>query len=439
MLTISHRKSSDALERSCLRHFCAVYESLYEGQVGNVISYVKSVSDEGQFLSPCESIAELLIKAHVTYQTHDRDTNHSLVQRIEEFLVDSTDLYILGRYMESGLLSTTTKVSHEHRMDQLKKFIDNARMANQGLRHLNKLENAQLGNLITQYADYLYIGPTGELDLESSQSHLKSWSPLDGANPSTIEKIIASYHHRMHARILKDHGKWQDAREQFIVYLNLYAEEGAQEEGWASGDLVQCLLELHQTDKAEEILMKYLGFRHNDRQPEEISQSRENDTTYLEMLLGECYLCQDKYLKAEQVMLRYQKKLQGYSRLHFSERFRHFFSLTILARCYHLSGKFRDGLSYWTEAWSYCANELNVGKQLGKWGEATIFPTIIQLSMLDCNYELGNLPEILDQRIQSEKMIKGSIMYWVPGLATYWLTWVKDKLITQEERMAPLH
>jgi hypothetical protein len=190
---------------------------------------------------------------------------------------------------------------------------------------------------------------------------------------------------------------------------------------------------MHQTDKAEEILMRYLGLRHNNRQPEEISDSRENDTTYLEMLLGECYLCQGKYLKAEQVVLRYQKKLQGYSRLHFHERFRYFFSLTVLARCYHLSGKFKDGLKYWTEAWSYCANELNVGKQQGKWSEATIFPNIIQLSMLDCNYELGNLPEFPDQRGRSEKLIKDTMTYWVPGLATYWLTWVRDKLIAQEK------
>jgi tetratricopeptide (TPR) repeat protein len=428
---ILYERSSSPLERSCLAHVYAMYECFNKDLMGLTITYMNSLSNPSECLSPREQIAELVIKANTIQKGFDRSSSVKLLGWMNELLRESTNIYLKGRILESNWpIHRSDTTFAQANIPKFQEFLSYATpLIESGEVLLNELTNAQIGNIIARYAMLIYMEPTSDVGYSKGYELLEAWSPLDLDHPSTKERATMSHRCRVLGKFFKDHGQWQKSELEFHRYLNIYALPDSHEEGWSAGDLAQALLEMSRPVDAERIVVKYLAIRYPNTSPGYIGDKRRNDITYLEMLVGECFLEQKKYSQAEDIMIKFKRKLESFEPLASYERFRYFFVLTGLARCYHSTAKFEAALEYWSLALKYCTDRMNSGKREGKWTRDTLFVGIIVLSMSDCCHELGRIEASTELQQEAQGVLESKpVTYWVPGLASYWLQQIQRKV-----------
>jgi tetratricopeptide (TPR) repeat protein len=427
---------SGSLGRYCLPHLYAAYERFYHDPVGLSVSYLKSLPNTLGFLTPSERIAELILNANLAYGQGDPSKNVKLLKWMDELLFDSKNLYLRARALEFRVaVSFYEAGDYAGGSAKLDSFLKDAnQVIDSNPTSQNELINAQVGTLRVRYAEYLCTEVSTAAEYGKSLELLQSWMPLNPQLPSRKELVTISIQARMLGKLFKDHGECEKSEIVFKKYLSEYGVKGSQEEGWAAGDLAHSLMEMDRAPEAEEILIKYLTPRHAFRNPMERTADRRSDTMYLEMLLGECFLLQKQYDKAERIMKELQSRFNTFEFLAHFERFRYFFVLTALARCYHLTDRFLDALGYWKLALKYCVDDLNVEKQEGKWSRNTLFPNIVLLSIADCYFELDNMEESWELQKEAETVIRSCApTRWVLGLGTYWLRWVEHKMAARDK------
>jgi tetratricopeptide (TPR) repeat protein len=158
-------------------------------------------------------------------------------------------------------------------------------------------------------------------------------------------------------------------------------------------------------------------------------KDRRNDTMYLEMQLGECYLLRGRTTEAEEIMQELHQRFRGFNALYHLEKFRVVFILAALARLRHLNNQFDSALEYWKQTLERRVTELNSGMQNGEWARNTFFPSIVLLSMADCHFKMGNLEKGIEFRREADAGLgKSGPRPWVLDLGTYWLAYVRKQL-----------
>jgi tetratricopeptide (TPR) repeat protein len=366
----------------------------------------------------------------LTYGQGDTTKIAFLIAWVDELLQASANLYLKARVLEVRLAINYYEAGdYNGGVEEARRFLraaNDAVSSNPSL--MNELTNAQLGVIQSTLSELLVTEASVTGQFEESKKLLERWLPLNPANPSMKERITLGIRSRILGKLSKDHGDWSESAAQLRDFLDNFAAQGSQTEGWAAGDLAHVLMELGRVPEAEDVLRQYLHPRQINQTPQEREIDRRSDTLYLEMLLGESLLRQNRVEESEDTLQGLLHRLQNFGTLWHFEKFRVMFILTSLARLRQTTGRMYAALKYWKQALDYCENELNTDTQRGKWGSDTFIPLVIILSMSECYYELGNREHALEMQQNSLNAIDTCVLQrWVLGLGTYWLDWLKER------------
>ncbi|KIM97100.1 hypothetical protein OIDMADRAFT_32133 [Oidiodendron maius Zn] len=425
-------KGTGALGRSYIPHIYYAYESFnYPLNDLSIKCFESLMPKSPAGLTPCEQVANLILDANITYGQGDTAKNAYLLAWMDDLLESSSNLYLKARALEVRLAIDFYDVGdYLGGVKAAKTFLTGAKEAIKAKPELlDELTNAQFGVIEGTIAELLVIEVSVAENFEESRALLQGWSALNPAAPSSKEAITLGIRSRIRGKLSKDHGDWVVGEGQLKEFLDIFAVRGSQTEGWAAGDLAHVLMEMKHEKEAEKVLVKYLQPRRESQTHKERMRDRRSDTIYLEMLLGECLLLQNRYKEAEDTLQDVLQHLQNFESLWHFEKFRILFTLSALARLRHQADQFSSALEYWGKVLDYCLKELDTYKQKGKWGRDTLIPRIVLLSMADCYFELGNQEHALVlQQEALESIHSCAEQRWILGLGTYWLDWIKMKI-----------
>ena len=299
---------------------------------------------------------------------------------------------------------------------------------------LDQLANAQLGMLEITLAELIVTEVDLDADFDESLPLLRSWTPIHPNSPSQKESMALGILSQMLGKILKDKGEFPESAAELTHYLDAYAVPGSQNQGWATGDYAQVLMEMGQVDQAEETLLALLRKRPSYSDPEEKAKDRRSDIMFIDIQYGECLHLRRRFQEAEEKLLELRVKFQRFGELWDFEKTRVFFILSALARTAEGEKQFSKALLYWQEALNYAITSMNRGHQVGKWERDTFLVSVVIYSLADCYYELGNLEQARALRKEAEETQRvHQRMCWMMGLGTYWLAELKRRMSERGE------
>jgi len=307
----------------------------------------------------------------------------------------------------------------------------------------DELANSEFCDVKRGLADLLVSEGGIKDNYQESLRILRDWKPLHPESPSTREMIYDGGRHQTLGKVLKDQGNWEHAAEELTWFLKTHATPDSDKEGWASGDLAHCLLELQRVKDAEEVLGPRLRSRLEQRESR-VALVRRNDTMFLEIMSCEVLLCKanqsirgrndaperDENLNEAEIKLgELRDRFECFGALTYTEAMRAFFVLCDIARCHQKKRLYKTALLGWSQALEHADRKLNQQYKHSRWGRESFFAGVISLSMANCLFALGEKDEALGFLEQALFILYNTPrrVFWV-GLGTYWLDEMIDEL-----------
>ena len=291
--------------------------------------------------------------------------------------------------------------------------------------------NAEVGYVLIKHAEMLVTeGATKQSFLES-QRILTLCRAASPSHPSLAEKVMLSEKDRILAKGYKDLGLWELAAGSFKNYCVDCLFPGTPQEGWATADWAQVLLELGRNEEAVNVIEEPL----QNRLSQDFAQlsrlaTRANDTILLQINLAEARLRQGFYSDSEAQFKVCLDRMLAFEHLEHAEKTRVFSVYCGLARISHLTHDWNTAAVRWEKALEYGLT-INSGPESKPWNRKHFYQAVVLYSLSDAHYELGNRDTAMSLRREVEE--SGSLhpknrMFWMLGIGTYWFSEISEKM-----------
>lgn len=412
----------------------------------------------------CERMAETLLEAVGNYADDDQ-TDQKLIGLVEALLKDSNSVSLRARLWAKRLPLEYYKLG---------KLYEGCAAADKFLEELDRQtdrqgwtnwDNAEVGILRALTVEYHLPEPglTPRERWQKRACYIDAWKPLDPENPSTLERYVLGLGVRMRGKLAKDFGQFKDAYFDLKEFIEVYADRGSREEGWAIGDFAQLVLELEITEDGQEIfadlakngtnfgekvpmiegtrpcdLVAFVLSRAVDSRmfergyltPEARLNARESDTMWLEMIHAMTLVHQgqhapERYAQAEKELLSMSQRFRRIETVEswYDEQIRHFAILCSLAQVSHLRHDWQDAQDRWTEAIRY-------GEEMIKdWKGEHYYIEVAKYSLADAQCSCGMDPTGIIPALEGTiKTLNGKRVKWMLGMGTFWLDFVHGQM-----------
>lgn len=369
--------------------------------------YVEKIPFEGSWSFRFMSLVEKLLQGH--------EDVHLDVLRLHN---KRSLLYKEGQYKEALAAST------EFLLTNYPFVLDRGNRQMQSSIDPEPRLNAEVGYVLIKHAELLVTERASQEAFLESGRLLGLCRPVSDNSPSLAERVMLSERDRILAKGYKDLGLWKVAAKFFQDYCTDCLFPGTPQEGWATADWAQVLLEDGMTDEAEKVIEGPLNARLS-KHFATFSRvaTRGNDTILLQINLAEVRLRQGNYSDAEAKFNDCLNHMSNLDRLEHPEKTRVFSIYCGLARISHLSNDWATTKLRWEKALKYGLASL--------WDRTHFYIAVVLYSLADVQYELGNLEEGASQRHEVESsgaLLMQNRVYWMLGIGTYWFREMEEKM-----------
>lgn len=291
--------------------------------------------------------------------------------------------------------------------------------------------NAEVGYVLIKHAELLVTEWATKQSFIESQRILTLCRAASPSHPSLAEKVMLSERDRILAKGYKDLGLWELAAGSFRNYCVDCLFPGTPQEGWATADWAQVLIELGRNEEAVQVIEGPL----NNRLSKDFVKlsrlaTRANDTILLQINLAEARLRQGSYSESKAQFQQCLDRMLAFKHLHHPEKTRVFSIYCGLARISHLTKDWNSARENWEMALDYGLT-INSGPDNKPWNREHFYQAVVLYSLSDVHYELGNLDTATSLRREVEasgSILPANRMFWMLGIGTYWFQEISEKM-----------
>lgn len=397
--------SQNHAERPLLQHAANLFLESY---------YIEVYSIDSTWASRFISLVDLILQ--------DSSDVHLLVLQLHN---KRSLLYKEGKYREA--IGLSDEFLHAH----YPVVFDRNNAQNFSSVSAEPRMNAEVGYVLIKHAELLVTeGATKQSFLES-QRFLTLCRAASPSHPSLAEKVMLSEKDRILAKGYKDLGLWEMAAQSLKNYCVDCLFPGTPQEGWATADWAQVLIELGRNEEAVKVIEEPL----QNRLSKDFAQlsrlaTRANDTILLQINLAEAKLRQGFYSDSEAQFKLCLDRMLAFEHLEHSEKTRVFSIYCGLARISHLTHDWNTARVRWGKALDYGLT-INSASDSKPWNRKHFYQAVVLYSLSDVHYELGNFDTATSLRREVEEsgcLLPANQMFWMVGIGTYWFQDISEKM-----------
>lgn len=331
------------------------------------------------------------------------------IDRTKKLLEGDNDIYLNAwlAYRESSVMRMSGKAKESE--TALYRFLRDAAAPGGRESELSRRYNAQRGELIISFSENLIR----EGKLVEAKAELTEWKPLDMA-PSSLENITLRARDITLGKILRFQGLFREALTQLDAILQgCLLDDYFEGTGWYRvllSEVADLHCELGQPVEAEKLLLQELAPM-REKGTQDIATGRR-----LRMSLSECYLQQNMFARAEDLLLELQRAFSSSGEPDYNAQFNNFRIWISLARKFHKQSEWEQALSCWKHALSALERlKMDGGSNAG----------LVRCSIAHALFMTGSETDGVHilaearQNMESEARI-----YWIPIFNSQWYEYI---------------